>query len=157
MPTAKFAYVFLFPSTMSVHGHGGDSLRRQLLQQLGPSSSGIPTHFPSSQASLSHSRSWSSSSSSVGAPTRSYMSSPSMDSGSLGSDDNVKPYNYGSYWYTCIVGGVVGAVYAVDVGGMTAEYALHWKALTDEKCPSALLKTYDTYSKELKCIQEILE
>ncbi|KAJ7361014.1 hypothetical protein DFH08DRAFT_1074108 [Mycena albidolilacea] len=64
---------------------------------------------------------------------------------------------YGSYWYTCIVGGVLGAVYAVDVGGMTAEYALHWKALTDEKRPSALLKTYDTYSKELKRIQEILE
>ncbi|KAJ7811770.1 hypothetical protein B0H14DRAFT_3879943 [Mycena olivaceomarginata] len=128
MPTAKFVYVFLFPSTMSVHGHGGDSLRRQLLQQLGPSSSGIPTPL-------------------------SLFTSFTLALAVLVFLILV----YGSYWYTCIVGGVVGAVYTVDVGGMTAEYALHWKALTDEKCPSALLKTYDTYSKELKCIQEILK
>ncbi|KAJ7331029.1 hypothetical protein DFH08DRAFT_940237 [Mycena albidolilacea] len=42
------------------------------------------------------------------------------------------------------------AVYAVDVGGTTAEFALHWKALVDEKPPSALFKAYETYSKELK-------
>ncbi|KAF7345554.1 hypothetical protein MVEN_01574100 [Mycena venus] len=82
--TAEFVDTFLFPSAMSMHGHGGDSLHRQLLQQLGPSSSSIPTLFPSSQASHSHSRSWSSSSSS-----RSHMSSPSMDSGSLGGADDI--------------------------------------------------------------------
>ncbi|KAJ6624904.1 hypothetical protein B0H10DRAFT_1942863 [Mycena sp. CBHHK59/15] len=42
------------------------------------------------------------------------------------------------------------AVYAVDVGGTVAEFALHWKALTDEKPLSALFKAYDTYLKEIK-------
>ncbi|KAJ7800513.1 hypothetical protein B0H14DRAFT_3885514 [Mycena olivaceomarginata] len=46
------------------------------------------------------------------------------------------------------------AVYAVDVGGTTAEFALHWRALVDENPPSALFKAY---SKELKRIQEILK
>ncbi|KAJ7869921.1 hypothetical protein B0H14DRAFT_2571594 [Mycena olivaceomarginata] len=61
------------------------------------------------------------------------------------------------------------AVYAVDVGGTTAEFALHWKALADEKPSSVLLKVYDTYvlkrarkqrpaiDEIQKCIQEILK
>ncbi|KAJ7325928.1 hypothetical protein DFH08DRAFT_968565 [Mycena albidolilacea] len=42
------------------------------------------------------------------------------------------------------------AVYAVDVGGTTAEFALHWRVLVDENPPSALLNAYDTDSRELK-------
>ncbi|KAJ7784018.1 hypothetical protein B0H14DRAFT_2630719 [Mycena olivaceomarginata] len=42
------------------------------------------------------------------------------------------------------------AVYAVDVGGTTAEFTLHWKALTEEKPLSVLLKAYNTYSKSSK-------
>ncbi|KAJ7895225.1 hypothetical protein B0H14DRAFT_2558802 [Mycena olivaceomarginata] len=42
------------------------------------------------------------------------------------------------------------AFYVVNVGGTTAEFALHCKALIDEKPLSALLKVYNTYPKELK-------
>ncbi|KAJ7762081.1 hypothetical protein B0H14DRAFT_3510880 [Mycena olivaceomarginata] len=42
------------------------------------------------------------------------------------------------------------AVYALDVGGSTAEFSERWKALEQEKPPSALFQAYDKYSKELK-------
>ncbi|KAJ6564155.1 hypothetical protein B0H19DRAFT_1233225 [Mycena capillaripes] len=41
------------------------------------------------------------------------------------------------------------AVYALDVGGSTAEVSEQWKALEQEKLPSALFQAYDKYSKEL--------
>ncbi|KAJ6628437.1 hypothetical protein B0H10DRAFT_1940606 [Mycena sp. CBHHK59/15] len=41
-------------------------------------------------------------------------------------------------------------VYAIDVGGSTAEFSEQWKALEQEKPPSALFQAYDKYSKELK-------
>ncbi|KAJ7815656.1 hypothetical protein B0H14DRAFT_3476028 [Mycena olivaceomarginata] len=40
-------------------------------------------------------------------------------------------------------------VYALDVGGSTAEFSERWKALEQEKPPSALFQAYDKYSKEL--------
>ncbi|KAJ7785586.1 hypothetical protein B0H14DRAFT_3506709 [Mycena olivaceomarginata] len=42
------------------------------------------------------------------------------------------------------------AVYALDVGGSTAEFSERWKALEQEKPPSALFQAYDKYSEELK-------
>ncbi|KAJ7364461.1 hypothetical protein DFH08DRAFT_839372 [Mycena albidolilacea] len=42
------------------------------------------------------------------------------------------------------------AVYALDVGVSTAEFSEWWKALEQEKPPSALFQAYDKYSKELK-------
>ncbi|KAJ7787861.1 hypothetical protein B0H14DRAFT_3578762 [Mycena olivaceomarginata] len=42
------------------------------------------------------------------------------------------------------------AVYALDVGGSTAEFSERWKALEQEKPPSALFQACDKYSKELK-------
>ncbi|KAJ7813939.1 hypothetical protein B0H14DRAFT_3477454 [Mycena olivaceomarginata] len=41
------------------------------------------------------------------------------------------------------------AVYALDVGGSTAEFSERWKALEQGKPPSALFQVYDKYSKEL--------
>ncbi|KAJ7741916.1 hypothetical protein B0H14DRAFT_3515232 [Mycena olivaceomarginata] len=41
------------------------------------------------------------------------------------------------------------AVYALDVGGSTAEFSERWKALEQEKPPSALFQAYDKYPKEL--------
>ncbi|KAF7359927.1 hypothetical protein MVEN_00718900 [Mycena venus] len=41
-------------------------------------------------------------------------------------------------------------VYAIDVGGSTAEFSERWRALEQEKPPSALFQAYDKYSKELK-------
>ncbi|KAJ7829027.1 hypothetical protein B0H14DRAFT_2594340 [Mycena olivaceomarginata] len=41
------------------------------------------------------------------------------------------------------------AVYALDVGGSTAEFSERWKALEQEKPPLALFQVYDKYSKEL--------
>lgn len=118
---------------MSLPGHV--DLRRQLLQYMGPSSSSNASMF-SPSPSLSHSRSWSSSSSSVGAPTRSHLSSPSLDS--FGGPDDVsffpnlapgRPDEFdlfvssailasrmssptwldGSCWHICIVAGAAGA------------------------------------------------
>ncbi|KAJ7842372.1 hypothetical protein B0H14DRAFT_3456909 [Mycena olivaceomarginata] len=42
------------------------------------------------------------------------------------------------------------AVYALDMGGSTAEFSEWWKALEPEKPPSALFQAYDKYSEELK-------